>query len=83
MATVVDGMKWYADCKRWDIEFQVGDLVFFKMSKEKFKPPVRISYSLMRLSEGPFEILEKRYHGAYKLKLTESLKTIHLVGHMS
>ena len=79
----VERMKRYADCKRQNVEFQVGNRVFLKMSKEQFKPSVGMSYSLTRRYEGPFEILEKRIHGAYKLKLSESLKTVHPVVHVS
>lgn len=39
-------MKWYVDRKWQDVEFKVGDKVFLKMSKGKFKLPDGMSYSL-------------------------------------
>lgn len=83
LVAVADKIKRYADCKRRDVAFQVVDRVFLKMSKEQFRTSTGMSYSLTRRYEGPFEILEKRDHGVYKLKLSESLKTIHPVVHVS
>ena len=83
LTAAIDIMKWYADRKRRDVEFKVGDRVFLKMSKEQFRPSAGMSYALTRRYEGPFEIIQEMSNGAYKLKLPENLKTVHPVVHVS
>ena len=83
LTAAADRMKRYADRKRRDVEFKVGDRVFLKMSKEQFRPPAGMSYALTRRYEGPFEIIQEMSNGAYKLKLPENLKTVHPVVHVS
>ncbi|KAA0026228.1 ty3-gypsy retrotransposon protein [Cucumis melo var. makuwa] len=75
--------KSYADVKRKDLEFDVGDKAFLKVApmkgvlrfekKEKFSPHF----------VGSFEILERIGPVAYRLALPPSLSTIHDVFHVS
>ncbi|RVX02411.1 Transposon Ty3-G Gag-Pol polyprotein [Vitis vinifera] len=75
--------KSYADNRRRDLEFEVGDHVFLKVSPMK---------SLMRFGRkgklnphfvGPFKVLERVGTLAYKVVLPPSLSKIHNVFHVS
>ena len=75
--------KSYADNRRRDLEFEVGDHVFLKVSPMK---------SMMRFGRkgkfssrfvGPFKILERVGTLAYKVALPPSLYKIHNVFHVS
>ncbi|KAA3461552.1 DNA/RNA polymerase superfamily protein [Gossypium australe] len=78
-----DRQKSYGDLKRKDIEFQVGDRVFLKVSpwkkilrfgrKGKFSPRFI----------GPYEVIERIGLVAYKLMLPSELNKIHNVFHVS
>ena len=74
--------KW-ADKKRRDEEFQVGEKVLLRLSKEQFVPPKGLASSLVRKYDGPFEILEKVGKVAYRLRLPEHLQAYHPVFHVS
>ncbi|XP_060216472.1 uncharacterized protein LOC132643955 [Lycium barbarum] len=72
-----DRQKSYADLKRREVEHQVGDKVFLKVSPWK---------KIMRLSPrfiGPYEVLERVGPVAYKLALPPELDRIHNVFHVS
>ncbi|KAL4023023.1 hypothetical protein IC575_016770 [Cucumis melo] len=68
MQTAQSRQKSYADVRRKDLEFDVGDKVFLKLS------PCFV---------GPFEILERIGPVAYRLALPPSLLTVHDVFHVS
>ena len=77
-----DRQKSYADLKRKDIEYEVGDKFFFKVSLwrkilrcgKKRKPSPRFI--------GPYEILERIGPIAYRLALPSKLAKLHM-GSMS
>lgn len=75
--------KFYANLKRRDIEYQVGDKVFLKVSPWKkimrFGQKGKLSPQFI----GPYEILERVEPVAYKLALTLELDNIHNVIHVS
>ncbi|KAA3483477.1 DNA/RNA polymerases superfamily protein [Gossypium australe] len=78
-----DRQKSYADLKRKDIEFQVGDRVFLKVSPWKkilrFGQKGKLSPRFI----GPYEIIERIGPVAYRLKLPIDLEKIHNVFHVS
>ncbi|WVZ70302.1 hypothetical protein U9M48_018978 [Paspalum notatum var. saurae] len=65
--------KSYADRRRRELSFEVGDLVYLKVS------PIRGT----RRYIGPYKIEERIREVAYKLQLPESMSDIHNVFHVS
>ncbi|KAG8503507.1 hypothetical protein CXB51_001514 [Gossypium anomalum] len=78
-----DRQKSYADLKRKEIEFQVGDKVFLKASP--WKKILRFSRKgkLSPRFIGPYEITERIGPVAYRLALPVELERIHNVFHVS
>ena len=78
-----DRQKSYADKRRKDLEFEVEDRVFLKLSP--WKGVVRFG-KRGKLSPhyiGPFEIVERIGQVAYRLDLPEELSRVHNVFHIS
>ncbi|XP_038983707.1 uncharacterized protein LOC120111218 [Phoenix dactylifera] len=75
--------KSYADNRRRELEFQVGDHVFLKVSPTKGVMRFGIRGKLSPRYVGPFEILERVGAVAYKLALPPSLSGVHNVFHVS
>ena len=75
--------KSYVDNRRRDLEFEVGDNVFLKVSP--MKPIMRfgIKGKLSPRFVGPFEVLERVGTLAYKVVLPPSLSKIHNVFYVS
>ncbi|XP_030483576.2 uncharacterized protein LOC115700156 [Cannabis sativa] len=83
MLTSQSRQKSYADPKRWDITFQLGDHVFLRVSPMKGIRRFGKKGKLSPRFIGPFEILEKVGQVAYRLALPPSLSTVHNVFHVS
>ncbi|KAA3484122.1 reverse transcriptase [Gossypium australe] len=83
LKAVSDRQKSYADLKRKDIEFQIGDKVFLKVSPCKkilrFGRKGKLSLRFIRL----YEIIERVGPVAYRLSLLYELEKIHNVFHVS
>ncbi|XP_017984335.1 PREDICTED: uncharacterized protein LOC108663628 [Theobroma cacao] len=75
--------KSYADNRRRNLEFQVGDHVFLKVSLTKRVMRFGKKGKLSPWYIGPFEILEKVRAMAYHLALPPDLSNIHPVFHVS
>ncbi|KAL6324088.1 hypothetical protein AAG906_006359 [Vitis piasezkii] len=75
--------KSYADHRRRDLEFEVGDHVFLKVSPMKSVMRFGRKGKLSPRFVGPFEILERVGTLAYKVALPPSLSKIHNVFHVS
>ena len=75
-----DRQKSYADKRRKDLEFEVEDRVFLKLSP--WKGVVRFGKLSPRYI-GPFEIVERIGPVAYRLDLLEELSRVHNVFHIS
>ena len=75
--------KNYVDNHRRDLEFEVGDHVFLKVSPMKFVMRFRIKGKLNPRFVGPFEIFERVGTLAYNVALPPSLSKIHNVFHIS
>ncbi|WRX26831.1 Integrase [Theobroma cacao] len=75
--------KAYADNRRRDLEFQVGDHVFLKVSPTKGVMRFGKKGKLSPRYIGPFEILKRVGVVAYRLALLPDLSNIHPVFHVS
>ncbi|CAM8974645.1 unnamed protein product [Rhodiola kirilowii] len=73
----------YADPKRRELEFQVGDLVFLRISPTKGVMRFGKNGKLSPRYIGPFEILERVGNVAYRLALPPTLSSVHPVFHVS
>ncbi|KAG8486038.1 hypothetical protein CXB51_019344 [Gossypium anomalum] len=78
-----DRQKSYADLKQKEIEFQVGDKVFLKVSPWKKVLRFGRKGKLSPHFIGPYEIIEKVGLVAYRLALPPELERIHDVFHVS
>jgi hypothetical protein len=78
-----DRMKHFADKKRSDRSFQIGEWVFLKLrSHRQNSVATRIVAKLAARYYGPFQVIERIGTVAYKLKLPEGAR-VHPVFHVS
>ncbi|XP_027151965.1 uncharacterized protein LOC113752021 [Coffea eugenioides] len=75
--------KSYADTRRKDLEFEVGDKVFLRIKPLKGGVVSKKGKKLKPRYIGPFEILKRVGLVAYQLKLPASMAKIHDVFHVS
>ncbi|KAL0537322.1 hypothetical protein IC582_026299 [Cucumis melo] len=83
MHTAQSTQKSYADVRRKDLEFEVGDKVFLKVAPMRGVLRFERRGKLSPRFVGPFEILERIDPVAYRLALPPSLSTVHDVFHVS
>ncbi|KAK5771821.1 hypothetical protein PVK06_048067 [Gossypium arboreum] len=83
LRTASDRQKSYADLKRKEIEYQVGNKVFLKVSPWKKVLRFCRKGKLSPLFIGPYEITERIGPVAYRLALPPELEKIHDVFHVS
>ncbi|KAL0559002.1 hypothetical protein IC582_003591 [Cucumis melo] len=83
MHTAQSRQKSYADVRRKDLEFEIGDRVFLKVAPMKGVLRFERRGKLSPRFVGPFEILERIGPVAYRLALPPSLSTVHDVFHVS
>ncbi|KAA0067099.1 pol protein [Cucumis melo var. makuwa] len=83
MHTAQSRQKSYADVRRKDLEFEVGDKVFLKVAPVRGVLRFERKGKLSPRFVGPFEILERIGPVAYRLALPPSLSTVHDVFHVS
>ncbi|KAA0067014.1 pol protein [Cucumis melo var. makuwa] len=83
MLTAQSRKKSYADVRRKDLEFEVGDMVFLKVAPMKgvlrFEKKGKLSPRFVE----PFEILERIGLVAYRLALPPFFSAVHDVFHVS
>ncbi|CAM8886602.1 unnamed protein product [Rhodiola kirilowii] len=72
----------YADPKRRELEFKVGDLVFLRISPMKGVMRFGKKGKLSQRYIGPFEILERVGSVAYRLALPSTLSSVHPLFHI-
>ncbi|KAF5801008.1 putative nucleotidyltransferase, Ribonuclease H [Helianthus annuus] len=77
-----DRQKSYADPKRKDLHFEVGEKVLLKVSPWKGVMRFGKKGKLSPRYIGPFEVIERVGSVAYKLNLPEDLNGIHNVFHI-
>ncbi|KAA0032783.1 putative Retrotransposon protein [Cucumis melo var. makuwa] len=75
--------KSYADVRQKDLKFDVRDKVFLKVAPMKGVLRFEKKGQLSPCFVGPFEILERIGHVAYRLASPLSLSTVHDVFHVS
>jgi hypothetical protein len=74
--------KSYADNRRRELRFQVGDFVYLKVSPMRGLRHFKIRGKLAPRYIGPFKILEQRGEVAYLLELPPQLSDVHDVFHV-
>src|SRR5574344_207153 len=75
--------KSYADNRRGDLSFEVGDFVYLKVSSMRGVKRFNVKGKLAPHYIGPFQILERKGEVAYQLGLPERLARVHDVFHVS
>ncbi|GAB2281625.1 hypothetical protein Dimus_039484 [Dionaea muscipula] len=83
LLTAQSRQKSYADNLRRDLEFQVGDKVFLKVSPWKGAIRFRKKGKLSPRYIGPFDILDRVGDVSYRVALPPSLADVHNVFHVS
>ena len=83
MKQAQDRQKSYADLKRKEVEFQVGDKVFLRVSPYKRVMRFGSKGKLAPRFIGPFEVLQRVGKVAYRLALPPSMDKVHDVFHVS
>jgi hypothetical protein len=75
--------KSYADNRRRELRFQVGNFVYLKVSPMRGLRRFKIRGKLAPRYIGPFKIIEQRSEVAYHLELPPQLSDVHDVFHVS
>ncbi|XP_050238193.1 uncharacterized protein LOC126687680 [Mercurialis annua] len=83
LETAFSRHKSYADLKRKDFEFQVGDFVFLRVSPMKGVVRFGVKGKLAPRFVGPYEIIERVGAVAYCLALPPDMSLVHPVFHIS
>jgi hypothetical protein len=73
----------YADTRRRELIFEVGDFVYLKVSPIRGVWRFGFKGKLAPRYVGPYQILAKRGEVAYQLRLPEDLSAVHDVFHVS
>jgi hypothetical protein len=74
--------KSYANHRRRELSFEVGDFVYLKVSPMRGLHCFKVQGKLTPRFSGPFKILEKRGEVAYQLELPPQLSDVHDVFHV-
>ena len=75
--------KSYTDKRRRDLEFEVGDFVYLKVSPIRGLRRFKVKGKLSPRYIGPFKIIDRKGEVAYQLELPERLSDVHNVFHVS
>ncbi|WVZ75436.1 hypothetical protein U9M48_023487 [Paspalum notatum var. saurae] len=75
--------KSYADNRRRDLEFAVGDYVYLKVSPIRGLCRFKVKGKLAPRYIGPFKIIDRKGEVAYQLELPDRLSGVHNVFHIS
>jgi len=75
--------KSYADKRRKQIDFAIGDHVYLKVSSMKGVERFGVERKLAPCYVGPYRILERKGNVAYKVQLPVELRAIFPVFHVS
>jgi hypothetical protein len=83
LCVVQSRQKSYADHRRRELSFEVGDFIYLKVSPMRGLRRFKVRGKLAPRFIGPFKILEKRGGVAYQLELPSQLSDVHDVFHVS
>ena len=83
LKTAQSRQKSYADNRRRDLVFEVGDFVYLKVSPIRSIRRFRVKGKLSPRYIGPFKIIERKGEVAYQLELPTQLSDVHDVFHVS
>jgi hypothetical protein len=75
--------KSYADNKRRDVSYEIGDRVYLRVSPLRGVKRFGIKGKLAPRFIGPFKILSRKGEVAYEIELPEILSAVHNVFHVS
>jgi hypothetical protein len=75
--------KIYADKRRIDLSFEIGDFIYLKVSPMRGTHRFRVKGKLAPRYVGPFKIIDRKGEVAYQLKLPPQLSKVHDVFHVS
>jgi hypothetical protein len=67
--------KSYADKRRRDLSFEIGDFVYLKVSPTRGTPRFKVKGKLAPRYVGPFKIVDRRGEVAYQLEFHHSYQT--------
>jgi hypothetical protein len=74
--------KSYADKRRRDLSFEVGDFVYLKVSHMRGTRRFKVKGKLAPRYVGPFKIIDRKGEVAYQLELPPQLSDLHDVFHV-
>ncbi|KAK1612192.1 hypothetical protein QYE76_035865 [Lolium multiflorum] len=83
LKTAQSRQKSYADKRRREITFEIGDFVYLKVSPLKGMQRFQLKGKLAPRYVGPFKILDRRGEVSYQLELPEEMSAVHNVFHIS
>ncbi|WVZ50706.1 hypothetical protein U9M48_001938 [Paspalum notatum var. saurae] len=75
--------KSYADYRRRDLEFVVGDFMYLKVSPIRGLRRFKVKGKLAPRYIGPFKIIDRKGEVAYQLELPDRLSGVHYMFHVS
>jgi hypothetical protein len=75
--------KSYADKRRRELTFQIGDFVYLRVSPLKGMQRFQVKGKLAPRYIGPFKILDRRGEVSYQLEMPPELSEVHDVFHVS
>jgi hypothetical protein len=75
--------KSYADKRRRNLSFEIGDFVYLKVSPMRGTRRFRVKGKLAPRYIGPFKIIDRKGEVAYQLRLPPQLSEVHDVFHVS
>jgi hypothetical protein len=73
----------YADTRRRELSFEMGDYVYLKVSPIRGTKRFGVKGKLAPRYIGPYQIQARRGEVAYQLSLPENLSAVHDVSHVS
>jgi hypothetical protein len=75
--------KSYANKRRWDLSFEIGDFVYLKVSPMRGTQRFKVKGKLAPRYVGAFKIISCKGEVAFQLELPPQLSDVHDVFHVS
>ncbi|KAK1606998.1 hypothetical protein QYE76_030671 [Lolium multiflorum] len=83
LKTAQSRQKSYADKRRREMTFEIGDFVYLKVSPLKGMQRFQVKGKLAPRYVGPFKVLSRRGEVSYQLELPGEMAAVHNVFHIS